>query len=66
MREGETELDMVRRHVSEGLSNITRQHEIIARICNSSHPTEMAKKVLAAYLTVQVAHEAHLSRLEGR
>lgn len=64
--EGETELHMVQRHVQQGRTQITRQHEIIARLSIRSLPTIEAEELLATLETTQGLHEDHLARLEAK
>ena len=60
---GETELEMVRRHVREGYGHIARQREIIAELRASGRSIVLAEALLATFLTAQAAHEAHLARI---
>jgi hypothetical protein len=61
----ETELEMVHRHISEGIAGITRQRDIIARLESAGNSTEISERLLALYERVQLCHEAHLARLEA-
>ena len=63
MISGETELDMVRRHVRRGLILVARQHEIIAKLREANHPTRVAEAVLLTIQSLQAEHEAHLRRI---
>ena len=63
MMPGETELEMVRRHVCRGLVHVSRQHEIIAKLRKANHPTQLAEAVLLTLQSVQAEHEFHLKRL---
>ena len=42
--EGETELEMVRRHVREGKGHVARQDEIVIKLQKLGTPTERLKK----------------------
>ena len=61
----ETELEMVHRHITEGIAGIARQREIIFDLRGAGHSTEVPEKLLALYERVQLCHEAHLARLEA-
>jgi hypothetical protein len=63
MRHGETELQMVQRHVREGAVHVARQREIVAQFHANGNPTELAEKLLAGFQGMQFEHEAHLERL---
>jgi hypothetical protein len=60
---GETELEMVRRHVRRGLVHVARQHEIIANLRKANYPTQLAEDVLLTLQSVQIEHELHLKRI---
>jgi hypothetical protein len=60
---GETELEMVRRHVRRGLILLARQHEIIAKLRKADHPTQLAEAVFLTLQSVQIEHELHLARI---
>ena len=62
--EGETELEMVRRHVREGLGHLKRQGELIIRLQERGAPTAMAVALLEQFRDYQRQHEAHLARLQ--
>ena len=64
-REGETELEMVRRHVRLGAEHIVRQRGIVADLRANGRPTEVAEQLLATFEDLQRQHKAHLARLEA-
>lgn len=66
MQNGETEFEMVQRHVREGAAHVARQQEIVDQFRANGNPTELAEKVLADFREMQVEHEAHLRRLTIR
>jgi len=61
----ETELDMVRRHVREGVKHIARQRALIARLKINDLPTDDAEALLVSFEETQRQHEAHLVRIGG-
>jgi hypothetical protein len=63
MMGGETELEMVRRHVREGIEHVARQYTIVNKLWAGNYPTELAEEVLLVFQRVQIQHEAHLDRL---
>jgi hypothetical protein len=63
MMSGETELEMVRRHVREGIEHVARQYTIINKLRAGNYPTELAEEVLLVLQSVQIQHEAHLDRI---
>ena len=65
MAEGETELQMVQRHVRQGEAHVARQHEIVAELRERGHPTDMAVVLLGEFEDLLRLHEAHLARLEA-
>jgi hypothetical protein len=46
MMSGETELEMVRRHVREGSKHVARQYSIINKIRVGNYPVELAEELL--------------------
>ena len=66
MRSGETELEMVQRHVRQGKEQIARQQAVISRLTASDLPTGEAESLLVTFEELQRMHEAHLARVEGR
>ncbi|TNC08780.1 hypothetical protein FF100_28500 [Methylobacterium terricola] len=65
MREGETELDMVRRHVKNGAQRIAKQRDLITRLRRKSLPTDEAEALLATFENLQRQHQDHLARIEA-
>lgn len=63
--EGETELEMVQRHVREGGGQVQRQSELLARLQERGAPTDMAVILLEQFEDTQRLHKAHLTRLES-
>ncbi len=63
MTDGETELEMVQRHVRRGLVHVARQREIIAKLREGNHPTSLAEDILLTFQSIQFEHEAHLKRI---
>ena len=66
MAKGETELQMVRRHVREGEAHVQRQREIVTEMWERGAPTEIAVTLLEAFQDTLRQHKAHLVRLEAR
>lgn len=62
MRAGETELEMVRRHVEEGAEHIAKQRALIARLRQRGLPTQEAESLLVTFEDLQRQHEDHLAR----
>lgn len=63
MRDGETEIDMVRRHVKDGARHIVKQRAIIDRLQLWNLPTEDAEALLILFEDIQRQHQEHLARL---
>jgi len=63
MREGETELGMVRRHVEVGARLIAKQRALIARLRQWNLPIEEAETLLIRFEDLQRQHQEHLARL---
>ncbi|TNC06533.1 hypothetical protein FF100_34360 [Methylobacterium terricola] len=63
MRDGETELDMVLRHVEDGARQIAKQRALIARLQQSGLKTEQAEALLIVFEDIQRQHQEHLARL---
>ena len=61
----ETELEMARRHVRQGIARVARQLQLVAELRIDGRPTEIAEQLLACFEDIQRQHEAHLARLEG-
>jgi hypothetical protein len=66
MREGETEFEMVRRHVEVGAEIVAKQRALIARLRRRDLPTEQAEALLILFEDTQRQNEEHRSRLEAR
>lgn len=62
-RDGETELEMVRRHVREGEAHLVRQREILATLPPNSDLAVTAHQLLTLLEGTQELHQAHLDRL---
>ena len=58
----ETELEMVRRHVREGLKHLADQRAVIIRLKMLNLPTEVAEALLSTFENLQRQHEDHLAR----
>jgi hypothetical protein len=65
MRKGETERQMVDRHIAQGRENIARQIEIIRKLGLQGYPTAGAERLLATFEQAQRLHEAHLARISN-
>ena len=63
MMSGETELEMVRRHVREGIEHVARQYIIINKLRVGKYPVDLAEELLLVFQSVQIQHEAHLDRI---
>jgi hypothetical protein len=64
MAAGETELQMVQRHIREGADRIERQRVALARLRATGHPaTKLAEALLVTLEAAQRQHEADLERL---
>lgn len=53
MAQGETELEMVQRHVYQGHARVARQHRIIAKLRADNRPTQLAEETLLALQDIQ-------------
>ena len=65
MEAGETELEMVQRHVRQGERHVSRQRELIADQTRRNLPTDQAEKVLFNFEITLLAHNDHLDRLHS-
>lgn len=65
MREGETELDMVKRHVENGAQHIAKHRALITRLRQQDLPTDEAEALLATFEDLQREHQDHLIRIEA-
>ena len=66
MTTAETELEMVRRHVREGVIIVADQRARIAHLTASGLSTETAEATLVNFEDIQRLHEEHLARIETR
>ncbi len=66
MREGETELDMVRRHVKNGAQHIAKQRALITRLRRKGLSTAEAEALLATFEDLQRQHQDHFARIKAR
>lgn len=62
MSAGETEIEIVCRHVREGAERIAKQRALVARLKAQELPAEEAEALLASFEDLQRQHEAHLAR----
>ena len=63
MTTGETNLEMVQRHVRQGEKHVSRQLEIIAEMQLRKQPTGSAENLLFNFDRSPRAHKAHLEQL---
>ena len=66
MVKGETELQMVQRHVRQGEAHLQRQREIITEMWERGASTDMAVALLEQFQDTLRLHKAHLIRIEAR
>ncbi|AWN37744.1 hypothetical protein DK427_20105 [Methylobacterium radiodurans] len=66
MEAGETELEMVRRHVRQGAEHVAKQRALVIRLRASGLPVEEAEALLGTFEDFQRQHEAHLAKAEGK
>ncbi len=62
---GETDIEMVQRHVREGEGQVARQRELVDSLPLESELAETARALLAQFEDMQEMHRAHLARLLG-
>ena len=62
MSEGETEREMVGRHVEEGAEHIAKQRALIAHLKEKGLPFHDAEALLVTFEDLQRQHEDHLAR----
>ena len=62
MCEGETEIEMVRRHVEEGAEHIAKQLTLIAHLKAKGLPFHDAEALLVTFEDLQRQHEDHLAQ----
>ena len=59
------DLELARRHVSEGAARIRRQREIIGEMSDRAQPTEQAETLLDLLEQTQSEFENHLQQIEA-
>jgi hypothetical protein len=64
MRDGETEPDMIRRHVEEGAQHIAQQRALIGHLRQEDLATGEAEALLVLFEDIQRQHQDHLARIE--
>lgn len=60
---GETEIEMVLRHIRQGERHVARQHEIVASLPPDSALAKTARQLLAQFEYALESHHEHLARL---
>jgi hypothetical protein len=65
MEAGESELDMVLRHIRAAQEHIDRQREIIAAMEAKGQPTGGARALLDSFETTMALHREHLARVQA-
>jgi len=65
-RSGETELQMVQRHVREGEEHVARQREIVASLPPESDLAVTAHQLLTLFEETLERHREHLTRVSHR
>jgi hypothetical protein len=65
MAQGETELQMVQRHVREGEANVRRQREIVTEMSGRGAQEAIAIDLLQQFLDVLRMHREHLARIQS-
>ena len=63
MAVGETELQMVERHIRQGERHVSRKIEIIADMQRRGQPTRLAERLLFNFDNILRAQREHLSEL---
>ena len=66
MTSGETELEMVERHVRQGQRRLANQRQLIAHLGRQGLSIELAQRLLNNLEEVQELHLQHLARIQGR
>ena len=61
---GETERQMVERHVAQGARQVARQQRLVDEMDSGSGHAELSQAVLETLKVSQRAHERHLERLK--
>lgn len=59
----ETELELVQRHIQQGMKHVSRQRRIINELAGHKHPTDVAERILVSFEECLDAHRSHLDRL---
>lgn len=63
---GESELEMVSRHISQGDVTLSRQRALVQRLRDAGHDANQAEHLLAEFEMLQAEHVAHLARITVR
>jgi hypothetical protein len=63
--QGETELQMVQRHVREGEAHVRRQREIVTEMSGRGAEEAIAIDLLQQFLDVLRMHREHLARIQS-
>jgi len=66
VKTGETELEMVRRHVRQGAEQVAKQRALVTRLRVDGLSVEEAEALLFIFEDLQRQHEAHLAKVEGK
>ena len=64
MIQGESELQMVERHIRDGERHVANQREIVAHLSSLGHPTELAQRVLRNLEELLAMHRRHLDHIQ--
>ena len=62
---GETELEMVQRHIADGEKKIEAQKARVKELGAGGGDSKMALSVLTNFMEMQNLHLAHLARLQN-
>jgi hypothetical protein len=65
MAQGETLIEMARRHVAEGEEMVAGQRRLLGRLRRDHHPTELAEGLLAQFEQTLELQRADLSLVEN-
>ena len=60
---GETEIEMVQRHIRQGEGHVASQREIVASLPPDSPLAENARQLLTQFEETLESHHEHLARL---
>jgi hypothetical protein len=63
VKQTETEIEMVERHIRVGEALLARQRKVIEILSDKGLPTEMAYILLQNFEEIQSEHRAHLESL---